>query len=213
MPNKKFQRKFFSSRASQLGSNKKTPKKSGKGTGARGFAPPSKKTYPNSGHKTWAQRQKKKPNPDIHVKRSAYSRVARDAVLASAAARQQLIEMGGENTITIIREFDKDMSDEELARKTSIKASDVRVVLNRLHNHGLFSYTRVRDKDSGWYSYIWKMSEGRLREVVMGAAQPAGAEEFVENTIEGENYFRKNAPQQFDGEVDPHAPLVEKKRR
>jgi transcription initiation factor TFIIE subunit alpha len=72
--------------------------------------------------------------------------------------------MGGENTIDIIRDFDKDMSDEELARKTSIKASDVRVVLNRLHNCGLFTYTRVRDKESGWYSYIWRMSEDKLKE-------------------------------------------------
>jgi transcription initiation factor TFIIE subunit alpha len=56
------------------------------------------------------------------------------------------------------------MSDEEIARKTSIKASDVRVVLNRLHSRGFFSYTRLRDKDSGWYSYIWKMSENRLKE-------------------------------------------------
>ena len=95
---------------------------------------------------------------DVTVRKSTYSKMVRLSVLTSAAARQQLIEMGGENTIDIIREFDKDMSDEELAKKTGIKASDVRVVLNRLHNYGFFSYTRVRDRDSGWYSYIWKMS-------------------------------------------------------
>ena len=94
--------------------------------------------------------------------------VARAAVLANAAARQKLIEMGGENTIDVIREFDNDMSDEELAKKTGIKPSEVRVVLNRLHNKGVFSYTRVRDRDSGWYSYIWRMNEGRLREVGCG---------------------------------------------
>ena len=102
--------------------------------------------------------------PDIRVKKESYSKVVRNSVLSNAAARQVLIDMGGENTIDVIREFDRDMSDEELAKKTGIKASDVRVVLNRLHSQGLFSYTRVRDRDSGWYSYIWKMSEGKLQE-------------------------------------------------
>ena len=108
---------------------------------------------------------RKTSNADIIVKRSIYSKAARAAVLADAAARQRLIEMGGENTIDVIREFDRDMSDDELAKKTGIKPSEVRVVLNRLHNKGVFAYTRVRDKDSGWYSYIWKMDEGRLRDV------------------------------------------------
>ena len=110
----------------------------------------------------------KKPNMDIVVKRSNYSKATRAAVLVNAAARQKLIEMGGENTIDVIREFDKDMSDEELAKKTGIRPSEVRVVLNRLHNKGVFAYTRVRDRDSGWYSYIWRMDEARLREVGCG---------------------------------------------
>ena len=105
-------------------------------------------------------------NPDIMVKRATYSKAARYAVLANAQARQKLIEMGGENTISVIREFDRDMSDEELAHKTMIKASDVRVVLNRLHSQGLFTYTRVRDRDSGWYTYIWKLRDDRLKDFV-----------------------------------------------
>ena len=107
----------------------------------------------------------KTANADIVVKRSTYSKTARAAVLADAAARQRLIEIGGENTINIIREFDVDMSDDELAKKIGIKPSEVRVVLNRLHNRGVFAYTRVRDRDSGWYSYIWKLDEERLKDV------------------------------------------------
>lgn len=162
----------------------------------------------------------KKSNPDIIVKRSAYSKNARSAVLASAEARQQLIDMGGENTIAIIREFDKDMSDEELARKTGIKASDVRVVLNRLHSFGLFAYTRVRDKDSGWYSYIWKMSEGRLREVV-GGVEGVERADVGEETVSGEDYLQKNILQRGQNEQsldvrrlqDIGALVSERKRR
>jgi len=130
--------------------------------------------------------------PDINVRRSAYSKMARLAVLASADARQKLIEVGGENTIDLIREFDRDMSDEELARKTGVKTSDVRVVLNRLHSCGLFTYTRVRDRDSGWYSYIWKMSEERLKEFADGAG-PGGLNiDGGESAVEGDSYLQKN---------------------
>ena len=146
----------------------------------------------NAGHAKAAAHSKfsrkiKKGNPDILVKKATYPKAARYAVLANAEARQKLIEMGGENTINIIREFDRDMSDEELARKTEIKASDVRVVLNRLHSQGLFSYTRVRDKDSGWYTYIWKLSGERLKEFVEAFLPEQGGE--ATTSIEGDAYF------------------------
>jgi len=130
-------------------------------------------------------------NPDINVKKTTYSKAVRYAVLVNAEARQKLIEMGGENTINIIREFDQDMSDEELARKTAIKASEVRVVLNRLHSEGLFTYTRVRDRDSGWYTYIWKLCDGKLKEFVDEyAPQQEGSETTI--AIEGDAYFCPN---------------------
>ncbi len=138
---------------------------------------------------------------DVTVKKALYSKAARLSVLASATARQRLIEMGGENTIDIIREFDKDMSDEELAKKTGIKASDVRVVLNRLHNHGLFSYTRVRDRDSGWYSYIWKMSEPRLSDFAESAdvlEAASGEESGLEGGEEAVDYLNSNSKQVVD---------------
>lgn len=119
-------------------------------------------------------------------KKTIYSKTLRSNVLASADVRQQLIQMGGENTIDIIREFDADMTDEELARKTGMKASDVRVVLNRLHNLGLFFYTRMRDKDSGWYSYIWKMNEGKLKE--FSGSIESGEQEESAKLAEKEGY-------------------------
>lgn len=143
--------------------------------------------------------------PDINVRRSAYTKGARLSVLASAAARQKLIDVGGENTIDIIREFDRDMSDEELARKTGVKTSDVRIVLNRLHSCGLFTYTRIRDRESGWYSYIWKMSEDRLRmfadEMGFGGLQAAEGENFVE----GDGYLQKNLVAQDELQADAAA--------
>src|SRR3989344_2024108 len=145
----------------------------------RRSAPRANKAAKYPAKKSTAQNMRRRKNltsrPDIHVKKESYSKAVRGVVLSNAVARQSLIEMGGENTIDVSREFDRDMSDEELAKKTGIKASDVRVVLNRLHSQGLFSYTRVRDRDSGWYSYIWKMSEGKLQEFG-GKYENAGGE-------------------------------------
>ena len=152
-----------------------------------------KKTFKHSNsNKTPAKGTPRVLKPDINVRRSAYSKLARLAVLASAEARQKLIEVGGENTIDIIREFDRDMSDEELARKTGVKTSEVRVVLNRLHSCGLFTYTRVRDRDSGWYSYIWKMSEGRLKDFADGAGLSDMVVDGGESAVEGDSYLQKN---------------------
>lgn len=121
----------------------------------------------------------------IRVKRNVYSKRLRYVVLASAEARQKLIEMGGENTIDVIREFDKDMTDEELAKKISVKASDVRVVLNRLHTYGLFTYTRVKDKDSGWYTYVWRLCEDKLKEFAL----PTRSQGEETREFEGEVYY------------------------
>ena len=100
----------------------------------------------------------------------------------------------------------EESTDEELARKTGVKTSDVRVVLNRLHSCGLFTYTRVRDRESGWYSYIWKMSEGRLRLFAGEAAQ--GVENAVESdgVVESESYLQKNL-------VGQDAPVFDASRR
>lgn len=186
-------------------------KKSGKSksTARAGKAHPKAKHHSSSrkpfSSPSFAKRRPPKTNrPDIRVKKESYSKVVRGSVLSNAPARQLLIEMGGENTIDVIREFDRDMSDEELAKKTGIKASDVRVVLNRLHSHGLFSYTRVRDKDSGWYSYIWKMSEAKLQEF----GEKFGHEHAPEavEVLEGDVYICTNCspatPVKFEDAAD-----------
>lgn len=109
-------------------------------------------------------------------------------LLGSPSVRQTLIDLAGENTLNVIKEFDKEMSDEELARKTKIKVSEVRAVLNKMHSGGLVSYTRNRDKDSGWYSYLWKLNTTKMEEILPKAEQERNAESGEEAT-EGEHYI------------------------
>ncbi|MDE1798356.1 MAG: hypothetical protein KGH63_03040, partial [Candidatus Micrarchaeota archaeon] len=84
--------------------------------------------------------------------RSAMNRVWKTQLLTNPDTRKLLIAAAGEHSLHVIQEFTSQMSDEEIAKKTKIRSSDVRVVLNKLHSYGLASYTRSRDKNSGWYS-------------------------------------------------------------
>ena len=89
-----------------------------------------------------------------------------EALLNNADIRQTFITVAGENAIMIIREFRGQMSDDELAMKTKIKVSEVRAVLNKLHSFGLVEYVRHRDKDSGWYSYVWKINSEKAHTLI-----------------------------------------------
>jgi len=83
-------------------------------------------------------------------------------ILSDAYVRQMLIEIGGENALEIVRHFYGSHSDEELAKKLSLRISDVRATLNKLHNKGLVYYAREKDSETGWYSYSWSLNKDRI---------------------------------------------------
>jgi transcription initiation factor TFIIE subunit alpha len=60
----------------------------------------------------------------------------------------------------------KEMSDEEIAKRCGLKVSDVRSVLNKLHEYGITTYNRDRDKDTGWFSYNWTVNVIKLYDVL-----------------------------------------------
>jgi transcription initiation factor TFIIE subunit alpha len=83
-------------------------------------------------------------------------------ILGDSNVRQNLIEIGGENALAIVRNFYGNHSDEEIAKKLKIKISDVRATLNKLHNEGLVNYMREKDSETGWYSYSWSLNQDRM---------------------------------------------------
>jgi Transcription initiation factor IIE, alpha subunit len=102
----------------------------------------------------------------------------RNQLLGEAGVRSWLIRSVGENSIHVIQEFESQMSDEEIAQKSGIRASEVRVVLNKLHSFGLATYVRNRDRNSGWYSYVWKLNNEHVPEV-LALIKKESAEETV----------------------------------
>jgi transcription initiation factor TFIIE subunit alpha len=106
-------------------------------------------------------------------------------ILGDSNVRQNLIEIGGENALAIVRNFYGNHSDEELAKKLKIKISDVRATLNKLHNEGLVNYIREKDSETGWYSYSWSLNHQRMEKWAVnhaGRLNPMGTES-------GEDYY------------------------
>lgn len=105
------------------------------------------------------------PDPELLKRRETEQKLLMQGILkilGDACVRQNLIEIGGENALAIVRNFYGNCSDEELAKKLKIKISDVRATLNKLHNEGLVNYIREKDSETGWYSYSWSLNHGRM---------------------------------------------------
>ncbi|MEM3499799.1 MAG: hypothetical protein QXI17_04015 [Candidatus Bilamarchaeaceae archaeon] len=107
-------------------------------------------------------------------------------LLARPIVRQTLIEVGGENALAIIKNFDKALSDEDIAKRLKIKISDVRAALNILHSEGIVMYNRYKDNDTGWYSYSWYLNKNKIFQWVEEKTKKFGA---VTSNNSGEYYI------------------------
>jgi transcription factor E len=85
-----------------------------------------------------------------------------NGMLTSAFTRQSLVNLAGENSLAIIRNFDKNVSDDDISKKLKLKISDVRATLNKLHGAGLVTYLRDKNSETGWYSYTWMASADKI---------------------------------------------------
>ncbi|MEM3030839.1 MAG: hypothetical protein QXH27_03835 [Candidatus Micrarchaeia archaeon] len=73
-----------------------------------------------------------------------------------------LIELAGPDAPRVLHEIAVPASAEKVAKNANLKVSGVRMVLNKLHSHGIVEYARVRDENTGWLSYIWNVKLGEV---------------------------------------------------
>ena len=78
------------------------------------------------------------------------------------------MDMGGEEAVEVIKALEKkkEATDEELAEMTEIRVNTVRKVLYMLYDQGLAEFKRIRDKETGWYYYYWRLETKRLPEIL-----------------------------------------------
>ncbi|MFX1481920.1 MAG: transcription factor [Promethearchaeota archaeon] len=57
-------------------------------------------------------------------------------------------------------------TDEEIATKTDLKLNIVRRILYKLHDNHLASYRRIRDANTGWFLYYWRIDPKKAQALV-----------------------------------------------
>ncbi|AIF70209.1 transcription factor [Palaeococcus pacificus DY20341] len=92
--------------------------------------------------------------------------------MARRKGRKELLElamdMGGEEAVAVIKALEKkgEATDEELAEATEIRVNTVRKILYMLYDTKLADFKRIRDKETGWYYYYWRLETKRLPEIL-----------------------------------------------
>jgi transcription initiation factor TFIIE subunit alpha len=54
------------------------------------------------------------------------------------------------------------MTEEEIVSKTGVKLNDVRKILYRLYEHSIVGLRRIRDKDTGWFIFYWRVQADQV---------------------------------------------------
>ena len=85
-------------------------------------------------------------------------------IVSNKYVQEYLVENLGEESVRIIRAANEEITDDALAEKCKLKVSAIRSVLNKLHNMRLAEYTRIKDKETGWYSYFWRVNLSGMNE-------------------------------------------------
>ena len=75
--------------------------------------------------------------------------------------------VGGEDAVKIVQVLgDKEMGDEEIARKTGLKDDIVRRTLYKLYRNLVVSLRRERDEETGRFKFFWSLNPGQLEAFV-----------------------------------------------
>ena len=86
----------------------------------------------------------------------------------NSLVRDILVESLSEDHVKVIDKLNKPKYDEDVASELDVKATVVRTLLNDLHDNGLVEYERSKNKRTGWYTYLWKRRDEKIKDYVQG---------------------------------------------
>ncbi|MEW6221701.1 MAG: transcription factor [Candidatus Hadarchaeota archaeon] len=73
-----------------------------------------------------------------------------------------LHQVAGEHGAVVAKAiFSKELTDEEVTKRTGISINLVRRILYDMYDNRVVAYRRVRDESSGWYVYYWHLEPTR----------------------------------------------------
>jgi transcription initiation factor TFIIE subunit alpha len=72
--------------------------------------------------------------------------------------------LGGEEAVTVVMALNKlgQATDDELLNETGIKLNDIRKALNKLYNHSIVQCDRLRDEQTGWFIFRWRIQSDQF---------------------------------------------------
>lgn len=76
--------------------------------------------------------------------------------VATALGEEDAVKM-----IEILKNAEE-ITDDEIANKTSIRLNSVRKILYKFYDHSLVSLRRTRDPKTGWFIFHWKLQPDQL---------------------------------------------------
>lgn len=84
------------------------------------------------------------------------------------AVSNALAEVVGANSLDLIGELAEEDSIDEfsLAERLGMDVKVVRKVLYRLYDNSLVKFRRYKDKETGWYIYMWRLEDNKLKHLV-----------------------------------------------
>ncbi len=101
----------------------------------------------------------------------------------------------------------EETTDEEIAAKTDLKLNIVRRILYKLHDNHLASYRRVRDTNTGWFLYYWRIDPNKAQALVNRKKRLVLSllEQRLEHEINNDLYAcvnRDSSPLPFDAAMN-----------
>ncbi|MBI4044289.1 MAG: hypothetical protein HY392_01120 [Candidatus Diapherotrites archaeon] len=95
--------------------------------------------------------------------------MAKKTISALKATQNFLETIGGPYAPEIVKIYEKKnkaITDEDIEKKTKLKITEIRTILNRLHYRGIAEYQKKRNEKTGWYIYSWEIKIARIAQLL-----------------------------------------------
>jgi len=111
----------------------------------------------------------KKPRTSTKAKKAprVKKEEKRESSLQNPVLVDVLHQIAGDAGLTVLKALEgKELTDEDLAKRTGLQVNLVRRILYDLYENQVVSYRRERDEESGWYIYFWKFNPDRALDFI-----------------------------------------------
>lgn len=106
---------------------------------------------------------------------------------------EYLSDVGGAKSIDVVKLLGrkKEIDEFKLADKLKMNVKSIRRILYRLYDKKLVSFRKTRDKDRGWYIYIWRLEKDKLTHLLENRKESAVSDLRNQLSYERNNQFFK----------------------